>query len=154
MIPKCSLRTTQIFPTYTLLTRFVYLKFFVETHEISNLHTHTHTRWQKKDVLSGADLIHRYTFTVFQLFLGGRPRDPAPRRDFWTLTPYPSREVYSGRAPLTSRPPAPDGYYVNLRDVGVPSRNILHARGRGSKSRSRVADVVRGAGAPKISKKV
>ena len=42
----------------------------------------------------------------------------------------------------------------NLREVGVPSRKILHARGRGSKSRSRVADVARGPGAQKISKKV
>ena len=43
---------------------------------------------------------------------------------------------------------------VNLREVGVPSRKILHARGRGSKSRSRVGDVARGPGAQKISKKV
>ena len=27
----------------------------------------------------------------------------------------------------------------NLREVGVPSRNILHVRGRGSKSRTRDA---------------
>ena len=43
---------------------------------------------------------------------------------------------------------------INLREEGVPSRNILHARGRGSKYRTRVGDVVRGAGAQKISKKV
>ena len=42
MTPKCSLRTTQIFPTDTLPTRLVFLTFFVETHEISNLHTRTH----------------------------------------------------------------------------------------------------------------
>ena len=45
-------------------------------------------------------------------------------------------------------------YYGSLREVGVPSRKILHARGRGSKSRSRVTDVVRGSGAPKIIEKV
>ena len=99
MTPKCSLRTTQIFLTDTLLTRLVFLRFFVETHEISNLHTHTHARTQKEDVLSEADLIHRYTFTLFYLFFGRRHRELRPRGDFWTLTPYPLREVSSGRAP-------------------------------------------------------
>ena len=59
----------------------------------------THARCQKKDVLSGADLIHRYTFTLFYIFFGRRARELRPRRDFWTLTPYPLREVSSGRAP-------------------------------------------------------
>ena len=45
--PKCSLRTTQIFPTDTLPTRLVFLTFFVETHEISNLHTRTHARCRR-----------------------------------------------------------------------------------------------------------
>ena len=39
----------------------------------------------------------------------------------------------------------------NLREVGVPSRNILHVRGRGSKSRIRVAGRVRGADAQKVT---
>ena len=103
--PKCSLRTTQIFLTDTLLTCFDFLTFFVETHEISNLHTHTHTRCQKKGVLSGADLIHRYTFTLFYLLFGRPHPRLRPRRDFWTSTAYPSREVYSGRAP-----PPPSNY--------------------------------------------
>ena len=106
MTPKCSLRTTQIFLTDTLLTRFDFLTFFVETHEISNLHTHTHTRCQKKGVLSGADLIYRYTFILFYLLFGRRHPRAAPRRDFWTSTPYPLREVSSGRAP-----PPPSNHY-------------------------------------------
>ena len=36
----------------------------------------------------------------------------------------------------------------------MPSRNILHVRGRGSKSRFRVAEVVRGAGAQKVNQKI
>ena len=43
---------------------------------------------------------------------------------------------------------------INLREVGVPSRNILHGRGRVSKSRFRLGEVVRVAGAQKVSKKV
>ena len=39
----------------------------------------------------------------------------------------------------------------NLREVGVPSRNILHVRGRGSKSRTRVAGRVRVADAQEVS---
>ena len=39
----------------------------------------------------------------------------------------------------------------NLREVGVPSRNILHVRGRGSKSRNRIADLHRVAAAQKVS---
>ena len=39
----------------------------------------------------------------------------------------------------------------DLREVGVPSRNILHVRGRGSKSRNRVADLHRVAAAQKVS---
>ena len=35
----------------------------------------------------------------------------------------------------------------NLREVGVPSRNILHGRGVGSKSRNRVTRVVGSLGA-------
>ena len=31
---------------------------------------------------------------------------------------------------------------INLREVGVPSRNILHVKGRGSKSRFRVAGYI------------
>ena len=41
----------------------------------------------------------------------------------------------------------------NLREVGVPSWNILHVRGRGSKSRIRVAGRVRVVDAQKVSKK-
>ena len=76
-----------------------FLTFFVEAHEISTFDDGSHARCQKKDVLSGADLIHRYTFTLFYLFFGRRARELRPRRDFWTLTPYPLREVSSGRAP-------------------------------------------------------
>ena len=36
------------------------------------------------------------------------------------------------------------GNYSNLREVGVPSRNILHVRGRGSKYRIRVRQRHRG----------
>ena len=43
---------------------------------------------------------------------------------------------------------------INLREVGVPSRNILHVRCRGSKSRFRVTEVVRGAGAQNVLKKI
>ena len=41
-----------------------------------------------------------------------------------------------------------------MREVGLPSRNILHGRGRGLKSRIRVARPVRVAGAQKVCKKV
>ena len=37
-------------------------------------------------------------------------------------------------------PPTAKKLKINLREVGVPSRNILHVRGRGSKSRFRVVD--------------
>ena len=89
MTPKCSLRTTQIFPTDTLLTRLVFLTFFVETHEISNFDNSTHAGTQKEDVLSGADLIHRYTFTLFYLLFGRPPREPAPVTRLLDFHPLP-----------------------------------------------------------------
>ena len=39
---------------------------------------------------------------------------------------------------------------INLREVGVPSRNILHVRGRRPKSRIRVRGRVRVADAQKV----
>ena len=39
---------------------------------------------------------------------------------------------------------------INLREVGVPSRNILHVRGRGSKFRFRVAGCGRVADAQNV----
>ena len=42
---------------------------------------------------------------------------------------------------------------ISFREVGVPSRNILHVRGRGSTSRIRVRERHRGADAQKISLK-
>ena len=44
-----------------------------------------------------------------------------------------------------------DGSGYDLREVGVPSRNILHVRGGGSKSRFRVAGDAAGAAAQKVT---
>ena len=53
----------------------------------------------KKRVPEEVKIGRSFTPLIFLITFGRPPRDVAPRRESWTLTPYPSREGYSGMAP-------------------------------------------------------
>ena len=90
-----------------LFTFYEFCKLFLKSVENEIPYTISHARCQKKTSLGEANLIVLYKIPFFcMLFERPRP-ELLPRRGSGTLTAFPSREAYSGRA----TPPPSNCYY-------------------------------------------
>ena len=88
-------------PYLLLLRKLNQKKSFCWNHQFFKaIDKYAHTPTQKKRVPEEVKIGRTYTIFVFLTYLlCGRHPNPPPQRGILTLTPYPSREVYSGRAP-------------------------------------------------------